>query len=238
MKNDRQFKRQIGIGDLHACNPNLLKDLVENQIEFNADEDQLIFLGDYIDRRAYGKQIVSYLQALKKKHPNNIVLLCGNHEDLCLSWMTQQENATVEERLYARQYFPNGGDATLRSFKTIENLRETLIPFIESLELYYETESHIFIHAGLPKGTRDISKADRRAVLWNRDLDYRGDKTLVIGHNIVDRVTKKRNHVLVDTGAFLTGVLSAYDVINDNYYEAVDIKKRRRISRELQLRLL
>ena len=49
MKNNKRFKRQIAIGDIHGC-LNLLKDLVEHQIRLNPDADMLIFLGDYIDR--------------------------------------------------------------------------------------------------------------------------------------------------------------------------------------------
>ena len=53
------------------------------------ENEKLLFLGDYVDRGAYGVRIILLLFALKLKFPNRIILLRGNHES---REMTEQFN--------------------------------------------------------------------------------------------------------------------------------------------------
>lgn len=57
--------RQIAIGDIHGCY-DLLKDLLEYQIKFDPKTDELIFLGDYIDRGTDSEKVVTYLGKLQR----------------------------------------------------------------------------------------------------------------------------------------------------------------------------
>jgi serine/threonine protein phosphatase 1 len=94
------------------------------------------------------------------------------------------------------------------------------------LSLSYETPTHIFVHAGIPYG-KTLETATIHELLWDRNNSYRGNKTLVVGHCINREITKYHNKVIaLDTGAFFTGKLSAYDVLNDKIYQAVDLTKR------------
>ena len=53
------------------------------------ENEKLLFLGDYVDRGAYGVEIILLLFALKLRYPDRIVLLRGNHES---REMTEQFN--------------------------------------------------------------------------------------------------------------------------------------------------
>jgi len=207
------LRRQIAVGDVHGCF-DLLKTLLEDVIVFRPDQDMLIFMGDYIDRGEKVREVVRYLKALEEKNPEAVILLKGNHEDLAYSALTSPSPERM--MLFWRL---NKGDYTIISFGGIQKTAEELVPFIESLQLYYETDTHIFVHAGIPAG-KDISTATIEEILWERDFSYDGKKILVVGHTPTDVVehSRRSNIICVDTGAYMTGILSAYDVINDKVY--------------------
>jgi serine/threonine protein phosphatase 1 len=211
-----EYNRIIGIGDLHGCF-DLLKKLVEEVIRFNPDNDQLVFLGDFLDRNEKVKEVVVYLSELKHRYPKQIVLLMGNHEQLCYQILTDM-HIPFDIAMWKEQ----GGQATLDSFGSYDSCKNILIPFIEQLKLHHETPTHIFVHAGIPYG-KTLETATPHELLWDRNNSYRGDKTLIVGHCIHKAVTKYHNNIVaVDTGAFLRGKLSAYDILNDKIYQAVD----------------
>ena len=208
--------RLIGIGDIHGCYE-LLLDLVERSVMFDPDEDRLVFLGDYLDRGANSKEVVDYVSGLKKHYPGQIVLLKGNHEDLALRAMLciGDEEACTHARML---WYLNGGQATVNSFRGIEKARQTLIPFIGSLELYHETEEHIFVHAGIPYG-KSPETASSDEILWDRSYSYNGRKTLIVGHSPKSKIERLKNIISLDTGAYMTGKLSGYDVLNKKAYQ-------------------
>ncbi len=41
---------------------------------------RIVFLGDYVDRGAHSRENIDYLLRLKLEHPDEIILLAGNHE--------------------------------------------------------------------------------------------------------------------------------------------------------------
>jgi len=213
------MKRQIAIGDIHGCYGLLIK-LIEKIIKFTPGEDMLVFLGDYIDRQRKSKEVVEYVMTLKEKHPYQVVLLKGNHEDLAFNALNAPEWS--EEMAL---WMINGGDDTISSYGNTGYTRSALLPFIESLKLYYETETHIFVHGGIPGG-KNLKTVNPEELMWDRSFDYRGEKTLVVGHTPQMAAAKipGRKIICVDTGAFMTGVLSAYDVINDKFYRAATKK--------------
>ena len=213
----KTVSRLIGIGDIHGCY-DLLRDLVEHSIIFDPGEDKLVFLGDYLDRGAKSKNVVDYVSGLKNIYPGQIVLLKGNHEDLALRAMqcTGDEDDCTNARML---WYLNGGQSTVNSYRGIEKARQMLIPFIVSLELYHETEEHIFVHAGIPHGkTPETASSDE--ILWDRSYSYNGRKTLVVGHSPKSEIERLRNIICLDTGAFMTGKLSAYDVLNEKAYQS------------------
>ena len=65
----------IAIGDIHGClEP--LKILVDKLPQ----KDELVFLGDYVDRGPESAQVIDYIKKLSKKRPCRLWM--GNHEVL------------------------------------------------------------------------------------------------------------------------------------------------------------
>ncbi|KAM0681245.1 35-cyclic-nucleotide phosphodiesterase (PDEase) (3:5-CNP) [Glugoides intestinalis] len=64
------------IGDVHGQ----LYDLLSLIDSFDLSKDTLLFLGDYVDRGAFGVEAYLYLLLLKTHYPRNIFILRGNHE--------------------------------------------------------------------------------------------------------------------------------------------------------------
>ena len=209
--------RLIAIGDIHGCY-DLLTNLVELGIIFNPSKDRLVFLGDYIDRGPRSREVVDYISGLRKRYPEQIVLLKGNHEEMAFNALadSQAEKTWSDAHML---WIINGGQATINSYRGIEKAREALLPFIRSLEYYSETETHIFVHGGIPYG-KTLKTVEGDELLWDRSLSYEGQKTLVVGHTPRAEVERLGNILCLDTGAYATGILSAYDVLANRVYQA------------------
>jgi len=69
-------KRTIFIGDIHGD----IKSVERILKLYPPEENRLVFLGDYVDRGEYSKEVVDKLFNLEEKFFDNIVLLMGNHE--------------------------------------------------------------------------------------------------------------------------------------------------------------
>ena len=72
--------RLIAVGDVHG-QLKMLEDLI-NQVKPTQD-DQVVFLGDYIDRGPDSKGVIDYLIQFDQKLPQTIFLR-GNHEQMFL----------------------------------------------------------------------------------------------------------------------------------------------------------
>ena len=214
----RNYTRHLCVSDIHGCY-HLLRELVEKLIRFDPETDRMTFLGDYIDLSPHSMKVVLYLQALKEKYPDNIVLLLGNHEDMAYEFLKQSRHDCFTSNAYTKLWLQNGGQATLNSFGSVKIAQRLLIPFIESLQPYLETNTHIFAHGGVPKDAKKLSDLPVYDLIWDRNHEYEGPKTLIVGHSPHPRVKKLGNIVCIDTGAYWYGKLSAYDVLNDVVYE-------------------
>lgn len=83
-------KKVLIMGDLHGSIHTLLRNLYRLQIigkfkghsNWKIDDDlYLIFLGDLIDRGAYGYDIIAIALMLKDANPNKVFINRGNHEE-------------------------------------------------------------------------------------------------------------------------------------------------------------
>lgn len=81
------------IGDLHGSVHSLLRNLwrlvalgwIGNDFELTNKKLYIIFNGDFVDRGAYGIEVIYTLLRLKLANWDNVFLLRGNHEDVGIS---------------------------------------------------------------------------------------------------------------------------------------------------------
>src|SRR5215213_9957860 len=95
------------IGDIHGCCDEL-RYLID-ALPIGPD-DEVIFLGDYIDRGPDSRAVISFLIELKDRlRENRLVFLKGNHEDMLLSYLELSGQ-------HGKMFLLNGGNATVESY--------------------------------------------------------------------------------------------------------------------------
>jgi serine/threonine protein phosphatase 1 len=186
------------VGDIHGCFDKLCA--LMDKIPINFNRDQLIFIGDYIDRGSSSLEVVDYLIDLKKRLPGTIFLK-GNHEDMLENYLDGSDRFT---------YLLNGGQQTLDAYLNRPNnpgeypVPPAHIEFFNSLHLYYQTDDYIFVHAGLRKKV-PLESQKTIDLLWIRDefifTDFDFGKRVIFGHTPFKEPLVQANKIGIDTGA-------------------------------------
>ncbi len=196
-------RRIYAVGDIHGCYVKLKNMLT--RLEWRPGcGDLLLFLGDYIDRGPQSYEVVDMLAELTDKAPREVITLLGNHEKMFLDFIGGHAFPSL---------FANGLAATVRDYCRSENeLPASHLLFYRGLQLYYETEDYIFVHAGLAPG-RSLEEQSAQDMLWIRetflDSDYDFGKTVVFGHTPFKDPLVAPGRLGLDTGAVYGGPLTA-----------------------------
>lgn len=226
--------RSIAIGDIHGG----LKALVEllKKIEVTP-EDELIFLGDYVDGWSDSANVVSYLIELAKQ--NTCIFLRGNHDDLTYQWLKTGE---LNEK-----WLQHGGQSSIDAYRNFSSEeKEKHIEFFEQMLNYYiDKKNRLFVHAGFTNQHGPEQEYHETGFYWDRtlwemalsldknikpgDVNYpkrlRIFDEIFIGHTPVTRINesqpvKKANIWNVDTGAAFKGKLSAIEVNSKEIWQS------------------
>jgi serine/threonine protein phosphatase 1 len=210
----------FAIGDIHGC----LEKLTElmNKIGIDKQNDTLVFIGDYIDRGKYSREVLDYVIGLQSGY-KNIICLRGNHEQMLLHYLDG-----IDEELY----LGNGGRATLDSCGILLSddveQRKAKFPdkyrkFFESLLPYYETDKYIFVHAGLRPGL-PLQEQALDDLLWIRYefMESKNDfgKIVIFGHTPLPGPMIDKNKIGIDTGAVYGGSLTCVELPGIKIYQA------------------
>ncbi|MBI5846634.1 MAG: serine/threonine protein phosphatase [Nitrospirae bacterium] len=205
--------RLLVMGDIHGMYDELM--LLLNSSGYEPKTDELVVLGDYIDRGPQSRSVIEFFMDLKARHGSRVTLLMGNHEEMCLKAHKGNRDARIAAKFH---WLANGGEATLQSFGG--ELPAGVISFMKKLLLYAETEQYIFVHAGADHSL-PLSEADPEDLLWSSSpLPHYSGKMVIVGHAIRDEVSfhARSNTLYIDTGAFQsvwgrTGRLSMVDLV-------------------------
>lgn len=213
------MERIFAIGDIHGCISKLKS--IMNMIDIDAQNDTLVFIGDYIDRGVDSKGVVDFVLDLRESI-NRVICLQGNHEQMFLDYLSDDK--------YKGFFLANGGESTIPSYGFIEtndgmkvNVPESHMQFFKSLLPYYETDDYIFVHAGLRPGI-PLEKQDTDDLMWVRyefiKSSYDFGKTVVFGHTPLIRPLIESNKIGIDTGAVFGGKLTCVELPAVRIYQA------------------
>ncbi len=210
----------VAVGDIHGR-----LDLLERlwgQIEgaarvSAARERSLVFLGDYVDRGLQSRQLVDRL--LQGFPGFETIFLKGNHDETLLQFLDDPRLGEVWRnfggietlRSYGIQHKPGGDWAQTRA-DFAARLPAEHLKFFQALHLHYACGDFLFVHAGVRPGLA-LEHQSEHDLLWIRDEFL--NSTMSFGRIVVHGHTPERQPVLrpnrigIDTGAYMTGVLTA-----------------------------
>lgn len=219
------------IGDIHGC----LWELNALLRKIPAGDD-LIFLGDYIDRGPESKAVVE--RVMQETHRS--IYLKGNHEQMLLDHFRTQQPDRESVWLHPN----NGGLETLLSYELnddaqLENLPKTHRIFFEKLLPYHEAADFIAVHAGVNIDIPDMREQDEDDFLWirknwiRREAFWRGKPVFyghtpaksILGPEREDEIIQGKRSTGIDTGCVYGGSLTA---INPRTQKIIQVKAAKR----------
>lgn len=220
------MEEKIIIGDIHGSLELLDKFL--DYVKYYKPEN-VIFLGDYVDRGKESKQV------LEKLMKTDYICLIGNHDKMLLDFIDDGNMLSVYNdwnMATIRSYFPNMKNIfydqgyeiyALESNGIMSRMNETIryklkeektIDWLRELLYIYEDEENIYVHGGLdlaleePRNTKNIDKIWERP---NYELENKIGKNIVVGHTIVDGIHKTKNNIIMcDCGNSFNGTAFAW----------------------------
>lgn len=187
----RSIGRTIAIGDIHGCAHAL--DAVLDTIQPRHD-DLIICLGDVIDS---GRDTAAAIERLLKlQHECRLVCLMGNHEEMLLGAL---ENEQLRE-----SWFMLGGIDTLNSYRFgagIDVIPREHIEFIRSFRDSYETADHVFVHANyepdLPLAQQPVHTLRWSLLDDPHPRPHCSGKKVIVGH------TEQKSGEILDLGSVI-----------------------------------
>lgn len=91
-------------------------------VDLQDKENKLVLLGDYINHKQKNFEVLYFIKNLQEQYKNQVVVLAGNHEFMFLEDI---ENKTI--------FFDDNA----------------IINWLKALPYYYETDTQIYVHAGI-----------------------------------------------------------------------------------------
>ena len=216
--------RIYAIGDIHGRLDCLraLEDCIRRDLDSQpAARPVIIHLGDYVDRGADSRGVLEALQAPALPGVERRFLR-GNHEEMLMQ--------VLEEPGRLAEWRGIGGLETLHSYgvdlqpalrggpaeEVIADFNSRLpsahLAFLQRSEMLLRIGDYAFVHAGVRPGV-PLTGQLASDLLWIREpfLGHDGDfgARVVHGHTPVEEADIRPNRINVDTGAYLSDVLTA-----------------------------
>ncbi len=231
------MNRKLVVGDIHGGYKALIEILNKADVTI---EDELIFLGDYVDGWSQSPEVIDLLIALGEKQ--KCVFIKGNHDQLFLDWL-ENNNTHIDED----KWFKNGGKSTVDAYKQLtDQKKQKHIQFLKNLQNFYiDTDNNLFVHAGFTNQNGVHHEYFQKNLYWDRTLwemalcinkDIQKNspfypkrltlyKEIYIGHTSTTQIgqTTPQNFANVwnmDTGAAFKGPLTIMDVKSKQFWQS------------------
>lgn len=225
------YRRIIAVGDIHG-NFTRFQSLWEC-LDYEPENDLLIFLGDYIDRGSKSLQVLDWLMEHRSER---VIVLRGNHEQMMLDLL--DSGGRLQDWL-----LPDDGSGSISAgLGNDEGEYSKYADFMRSLPCSYSLtakgKTWFFCHAGIQPNV-PLQQQREEALLWIREdyyEKYDGEAVIVSGHTPVQYIQYgrtepiiKHNMIQLDTGSYLergVGFISAVDVLTGEYWQsAADVDR-------------
>lgn len=206
--------RTIAIGDIHGCSQAL--DALLSAIEPSAS-DTIVALGDYVDRGPDSRGVVERMLALAKDC--SLVPLMGNHEIMLLDCIDRDDIDPA--------WLTYGGKETLASYGgRLEDIPQEHVAFFRGLLPYFETESHLFVHANYQHNL-PLAEQPPYLLFWEHlhlhlPRRHESGKTAIVGHTSQKsaEILDLGHVVCIDTFCHGGGWLTALDAGSGKVWQA------------------
>jgi serine/threonine protein phosphatase 1 len=211
---DMASGRTLVFGDVHGCDTALARVLDLAQV---APDDQLVFLGDLIDRGPQTRQVLERILDLQRSLP--VTIIRGNHEEMFLD--------SLQQGGWTRTWLEHGGREMLQSYgETLEDIPSSHIELLRATLPWQETGREIFAHAS-PLSDEPIASQPGYALRWNRMEDdappHESGQLILCGHT-PQKHRQPHTHpgwICLDTWIYdRSGCLSALDLSSGRLFQA------------------
>ena len=218
-----------------------------NKVNLNDKDNRLFLLGDYLDNGLQYFQVISKIIELEEVYPNQIITLLGNHEEWFYDWLildkptasafpeTIKSFFSPEELNYIFKSNANNFETGVRN-EIKNNIKFN--PFINWFkkryrdERYYETETQIFVHAGIDEEAGKLWKELTSSEIFTNKFPIttgRFHKAIISGHIASWEVAKDRRYlgkIYYDSKShyFIDGDVTNSKTIPVLYYDTITQK--------------
>lgn len=190
------------MSDIHG-ELDAFKEALKN-VNLSDGDNQLILLGDYIDRGSQSCATLYFIKDLSNKYPKQVIVLRGNHEDMFLEQFEKNYLFTSNDYNEVQNYLSeNELSSIIKKYDNFSSLNaricniykemiclikskhNELINWLKTLPYYYETENQIYVHAGICEEDEDLWKhaTSLEQFTWKYPAET-GDfyKNIIAGH--------------------------------------------------------
>lgn len=219
------------VGDIHGRLDLFDEILARIDLDIGVNEvggPVLVCLGDYIDRGEDSAGVLKRMYALNTAQPTRFICLMGNHERMMLEFLHQPDRRRA-------RWLKHGGLQTLASFgvggvteasplpaleAAAEDLRaampEGLEAWMRRLPKVWKSGTLVCVHAAAdPNAT--IKDQSRHTLLWGHSDFFGTHRTdglwIAHGHTALPSPRFEQSRISLDTGAYVSGMLSAARVL-------------------------